>query len=139
MIGYLALIFILLLTIGIANDYQNKYLKIKEKYEDAIGSLPEQLARARKDALDRSRAVIKGNVSEHLAPYIPDFEHQPSDARFLGSPIDYMVFDGMSTGEEINVYIVDIKTGNSRLTALQRRIKKAVEEGRVHFETVRIK
>jgi len=126
------------IAVGFATYYQHKYVNYKAKYEESIEALPEQLKRAREAALKQSRAVIKGKVSEHLAPYLPGFEHQPSDARFIGSPIDYLVFDGMSDGGEINVAIIDIKTGSSRLSALQRKIKKAIEEGRVTFETVRI-
>ena len=135
----LIIVFVLISLLGYflikEEELKNEY---KKKYEDVIESLPEKLRLARENALNRSRSVIKGKVSEHLAPYLPGFEHQPSDARFIGSHIDYLVFDGMSEGGEINVSIIDIKTGSSRLTALQRRIKKAVEEGRVSFETVRI-
>jgi len=142
MINWLAITF--LISLIIATYYADGQRKLKEHYktrlEDSINSLPEQLKNAREDALKRSRSVLKGQISEHLAPFIPEFKHQPSDARFLGSPIDYIIFDGMSEdAEHLKVYIVDIKTGNSRLTKRQRKIKEAVEKGRVFFETVRIK
>ena len=48
----------------------------------------------RRDAVNRSRAVTVGKVTEHIAPYLPDFGYNPKDARFIGSPVDFVVFDG---------------------------------------------
>ena len=90
-----------------------------------------------KEALARSRATLRGQVSEQLAPHLPGFEFQASDARFLGSPIDYVVFDGVSDDEEVEVVLVEVKTGKARLSKGERRIQEAVEAGRVRFQTVR--
>jgi len=40
-----------------------------------------RIERARKDAVERSRAVLSGQLSEQLAPYLPNFPTNPSDAR----------------------------------------------------------
>jgi predicted Holliday junction resolvase-like endonuclease len=53
----------------------------------------------RNDAIQRSQSVILGKVTEHLVPYLPTFTFNPKDARFIGSPIDILVFDGMDEGE----------------------------------------
>ena len=53
----------------------------------------------RQDAIQRSLAVTIGKVSEQLVPYLPDFPFNPKDARFLGSPVDLVVFDGMDEGQ----------------------------------------
>jgi len=80
-----------------------------------------------------------------MAPLLPGFPYWPADARFLGDPIDYMVFDGYSackdnheSGDDLEVVILDIKQGKSVLTREQRQIARAVEEGRVRFEVVRV-
>jgi hypothetical protein len=51
------------------------------------------LVRARRESVDKSRSVVSGKVQEHLAPLFPDFLSQfnPKDARFLGSPLDFIV------------------------------------------------
>jgi quinol monooxygenase YgiN len=56
-------------------------------------------AAIRQDSLRRSQSVVAGKATEHLAPLLPGFEFDPRDARFLGSPIDFIVFDGLSEGE----------------------------------------
>lgn len=110
--------------------------KIDFEVEKRIGEMKESI---RKNALDKSRSVIKGKISEHIAPFMDDFDYNASDARFLGSPVDYVVFDGMGEeAEDIKVVLADVKTGKSNLSSIQRKIKKAVEEGRVVWKTVKL-
>lgn len=86
----------------------------------------------RQDAIARSRAVIVGKVIEHLVPYTPYiFPYNPKDARFIGSPIDLIVFDGSDEGEIRQVIFLEIKSGSSALSPRQRQIRDAVEDGRV--------
>jgi len=73
----------------------------------------EQERLIRRDAIQRSRAVTLGKVTEHFMPYLPDFIYNPKDARFMGSPIDFVVFDGLSEGEVKNIVFVEVKTGVS--------------------------
>lgn len=92
----------------------------------------------RKDAIERSRATIEGKTFEQIIPYLPGFEWQPSDCRFLGSPIDMVVFDGLSTNCVKEVIILEIKTGKSKTTKRQNSIKKAVNEGKVSWKELKI-
>lgn len=87
-------------------------------------------------ALRHSGAVVKGQAAEQLAPL--NFDYLPSDARFLGSPVDYVVFDGLSDGDEVEVVFLEVKTGGSRLSSRERRIREAVEQGRVRWEELRL-
>jgi predicted Holliday junction resolvase-like endonuclease len=84
-------------------------------------------------------------MAEQLAPILPEFQYLPSDAKFLGDPVDYVVFDGYTDfrdgegrADEIQVVLIDIKSGNARLTKGQQAIAQAIRDGRVRFETVRI-
>lgn len=97
----------------------------------------------RKDSVNRSRFTLKGKIAEQMAPMLPAFEHQPADARFIGSPVDYVIFDGLSgvadeKGSAIRIVFMDVKHGGAGLTRTQQVIKKAVEEGRVSWETLRV-
>ncbi|MHA1903411.1 MAG: Holliday junction resolvase-like protein [Candidatus Thorarchaeota archaeon] len=105
----------------------------------------EQESGIRKDAADRSRYVLKGKIAEHMVPLLADiFKHDPSDARFIGAPIDYLIFDGYTavkdrnSDEPITVILADVKTGDARLNKTERKIKEAVEAGRVRWETIRV-
>jgi len=99
-------------------------------------------ADAHKRSMSTQRAIVKGQLAEQLYPLMPDCAFLPSDMRFFGHPIDYVVFDGLTSakdtdGEIKEIVFVDVKTGDSRLSAHQRKIKQAVEDGRVRWLTVR--
>ncbi len=105
----------------------------------------EQESSIRKDAADRSRYVLKGKIAEHMVPMYKDvFKYDPSDARFLGAPIDYIIFDGYTAVKDSNsdkpitVVLADIKTGNATLNRTERKIKEAVEQGKVRWETIQL-
>jgi predicted Holliday junction resolvase-like endonuclease len=46
------------------------------------------------DAIQRSVAGTKGKVTEHIVPYLPGFDLDPKDVRFLGTPIDLIALAG---------------------------------------------
>ncbi len=93
--------------------------------------------RIRREVLERSRAVLKGKIGEQLAPLLPMFKHEPADARFIGSPVDYVVFDGYKDGDPRSIIFIDVKTGKTAtLSPIERKLKRVVEEGKVRWETI---
>ncbi len=89
-------------------------------------------------ALNSSRAVLKGQINEQLCPFLPGFEYKPSDFKFLGQPIDGIVFEGMTDGEVTNVILVDIKTGAANLTKVQRQVRDCLKEGKFEFKKLNV-
>lgn len=92
----------------------------------------------RKSSVDRSRSTLRGQAVEHLAPLMME-NLNPKDCRFLGNPIDYIVFSGASNvtdgkQDQIDrVIFLEIKSGKSTLNKVQRRIRNAIKEGKVDF------
>lgn len=121
----------------------NLYSEIKEINLKHKNDLNEAVQAARKDALKRSRSVLRGQATEHLAPFILK-DTNPKDYRFMGNPIDYVCFEGLSnvldkTSEEIiSITFIDIKTGKSTLNKSQRKIRDAINEGRVKFSVINL-
>lgn len=90
--------------------------------------------RIRRDAIRRSREVIHGKVTEHLIPFFRAFPWNPADARFLGSPIDFVVFDGLSEGAVREVILVEVKSGSRKvLSARERSVEHCIKRGDVSF------
>ena len=123
--------------------------RIQAEYEKYIAELElehkQALLDAQKRSVNTSRAVLKGKMAEQFAPILPEFQYLPSDAKFLGDPVDYVVFDGYTdfrdgdgTAEDIQIILLDIKSGGARLTKGQQAIAQAIKEGKVRFETLRI-
>lgn len=92
----------------------------------------------RKDAAERSRAVIGGQFSEQLAPYLPNFNYKPTECRFIGKPIDFLVFKGMDDKEIEEVVFIEVKSGDSKLSTPERRLRDAIKEKNVRWEEYRI-
>lgn len=92
----------------------------------------------RADAVQRSQSVIVGKVTEHLVPYLPQFRYNPKDARFLGSPVDFLVFAGLNQQAEVEVVFVEVKTGDSNLNAREKLIREAIRAKRVRWEELRV-
>lgn len=119
---------------------------VEEHYKDQMEIWKKgELERAVKDSVNKSRSILRGKTTEQLVPLTEEFlkEFIPSDAKFLGSPIDYVIFSGagsVTDGEEkdIEIIFMDIKTGKARLTKVQRAIKKAVEEKRIRWKTLEL-
>jgi len=93
---------------------------------------------ARRDSVDRSRATLSGQFLEKLAPHFPDFPYEPTDLRFIGTPVDYLVFDGLSEGEVDEIVFLEVKSGGSSLTTKERRVRDAVEAGAVRWDVYRV-
>ena len=101
--------------------------------------LEEAVKNAREDSKKRQRAVLKGDISEIIAPWALEGVNSVKELRFLGSPIDFIGFNGLDIDGEINIKFIEIKTGKSRLTRDEKRIKEAVEAKRVTWQTIEIK
>lgn len=91
----------------------------------------------REDAIKRSKAVTYGQVAEQLIPFTKDFNYNPKDSRFLGSPCDLVVFDGLSKGSLQRIVFIEVKTGGSaRLSKREKQVQQVVEDLEVEFEVV---
>ena len=87
-----------------------------------------------KTRLKQSRAVIGGLVSEQIAPLLPDFPFDPGDCRFIGKPVDFIVFKGMNKQDISEVIFLEIKSGASKnLNEQEKRLMEAVKAGRVRW------
>ena len=92
----------------------------------------------RADAVQRSLAVTAGKVYEQLVPYLPGFGFDPRDARFLGSPVDLVVFDGLSEGDVRRIVFVEVKTAGADLSTRERRVRDAVRARQVEWRELRV-
>lgn len=99
--------------------------------------LKEQRTKIRADAVKKSRAVLMGSLMEQVGPLLPGFKHNPNDLRALWDPIDFVAFNGIAVQREVDsITLIDVKSGESHLTPVQKTIRQAVERGKVSFETV---
>ena len=87
-----------------------------------------------KDRLKHSRAVLGGLVSEQIAPLLPDFPYDPGDCRFIGKPVDFIVFKGMNGQAISEVIFLEVKSGASgTLNPQEKRLREVIQTGHVRW------
>jgi predicted Holliday junction resolvase-like endonuclease len=123
----------LVLILGIAGlavylAYRFIDMRANLKFEQWKAAHSDKISR---DAIRGSQSAVAGRVFERMAPYLPGFDYNPKDARFIGDPVDFIIFDGLSDGEVRNVIFVEVKTGGGTLNGNERKIRNAVKERRV--------
>ena len=92
----------------------------------------------RKDAINKSQSVTMGKMTEHMVPYLPGFGFNPSDARFIGSPIDLIVFDGLDEDCLKKIVFIEIKSGNSTLSPRERWVRDAILAKNIEWRQVKV-
>ncbi len=125
-IGIIALI--LGLIIGI--------LFLKNKFEKKLELI---LKTEREDAIKRSRAILTGQFSENIAPYFPNFPYSPTECKFLGKPIDFIVFKGADENNIKEVIFLEIKSGNSKLNKQEKNLKETILSKKIKWDEYKVK
>ena len=92
----------------------------------------------RKDAILKSRSILGGLFSEQLAPFLPGFNFNPTECRFLGKPVDFIVFKGLDNKKIDEIVFVEVKSGKSKLSSVEKSLKEAIKNKKVSWEEYRI-
>jgi predicted Holliday junction resolvase-like endonuclease len=99
-----------------------------------------KLQKLRGEIADKQRAGIKGKVAETFAPYLGNFPFKPSECKFLGDPIDYVVFEGLDNRDIVGIHFLDVKSDSSELKKHQRQVKDIIaKKGNISFKTFRFR
>ncbi|MDD5254171.1 MAG: Holliday junction resolvase-like protein [Candidatus Nanoarchaeia archaeon] len=114
----------------VAGYFLGKFITNKHWEKDVVPEI-------REDAIKRSRSVLTGKFSEQLAPYLPNFPYDPTEARFIGSPIDFIVFKGNKEKNTDEIIFVEVKSGNSQLSNSERKVRDTIKEGKIKWEIYR--
>lgn len=97
------------------------------------------LVKIRREIAEKQRTGIKGKVGESFAPFLQDFPFSSSECKFIGDPIDYIVFEGLDERDIKGIHFVEIKTGKSKLSKVQQQIKDLVNSGKnIAFHTLNL-
>ena len=115
----------------LAHEWELKYTKDLAEIKELIQSAEKYM---RYDAIKRSKRTLLGKLWEQVSPYLPKFPFRPSDMKFLGSPIDFVIFDGASENDIKQVVFLEVKSGDSKLSTQERKLKKVIEEGKVTWK-----
>lgn len=146
MITIVIVLLIIIILLGYSCDDTDKGGEevIQRMLDEAKKEYEIKLQKEKDKILKSSKAVIRGKISEEIVPLLPNFPYKIEDCRFSGQPVDYIIYDGMSefrdgnTEKEITIILMDVKTGSASRSKVQNAIKKAIETGRIKFETLKV-
>ena len=127
-------------------QYALQFEEWREEY-DRVAKEQEKVIKEK--AIQGSRSSIRGSAVETFAVFLENFpvaNVNPSDVIFVGNMLDFIVFNGVSdyrdgvasSGSDIEIVFVEVKTNKSRMSKVQKAIQNAIEEGRVRFELFRV-
>lgn len=107
--------------------------------KESIRQLRDELRSRQQRAKSRpeigAEASNIGKVVEKIAPSLPGFPVQAGDCRALFEPIDYVVFQGLSSSGKVDsLLFVDVKSGKGRLSGVQRQVRQLVEHGKISLK-----
>ena len=63
---------------------------------------------------------------------------EDADVRFLGGPIDLVVFDGLAEGRVRRIVFLEVKTGRSGLTSRERCVRDVIQAREVEWAELRV-
>jgi predicted Holliday junction resolvase-like endonuclease len=59
------------------------------------------------------------------------------DMTFVGKGIDYIIFDGLSSGNLKEIVFLEIKSGSSTQNTNEKMIEEIIKRGKVRYEVMR--
>ena len=110
---------------------------VQEKYEEELWKQNLKLEKNKKltteKAIITTRSVNIGKNLKKILPIMEDFKWQLPDCRFLGDPIDLLIFNGLSVNNIESISFIEVKSGKARLNKHQKLVKEAVEDNWVKY------
>ena len=79
----------------------------------------------------KSMHVKHGKSFEQLFPFMKNYPYAHRNFRFIGDPIDGLSF------EEDKIIFMEFKTGTSKLSEKQKKIKELIEKKKVEWKEVK--
>jgi predicted Holliday junction resolvase-like endonuclease len=111
-----------------------KQKQLQEQIKERQDNLKKRKTLATKRAEGTAKSVNLGKKVEVVLPTMAGFKWELPDCRFLGDPIDFVTFNGLSVNKVNSISFIEVKSGGARLNEHQKSVKDAVEDKRVSYK-----
>ena len=117
-------------------ELTGEFDQLNQEIKDRLEALKKLKISADKTSEERALSTGLGKVMQNVLPYFKDFNRQVTmvDCRFIAAQLDIIVFEGASNNHIKNITFMDAKTGKAPLQKNQKRIRDAVNDGKVRSE-----
>jgi predicted Holliday junction resolvase-like endonuclease len=118
--------------------FPEKALEIQKRLKEELKAREDELKKRRKLATKKAQITTKAvNIGKNLEKVLPtmrDFKWTIPDSKFLGDPIDLIIFNGLSVSKVKSIDFIEVKSGKARLNNHQKAIRDAIEEQKVSYK-----
>ena len=122
------------------NEFPDEAQKIRKELQSELNQKIEDLKKrkVRADTSVEMGAISSGfgKIIEKIFPAYKNFNMPLNDCRFLGEPIDMIIFRGVSEMKVDHITFLEAKTGKGRLDDGEKLVRDAVLDHRVKCETI---
>lgn len=143
-------------VLAIQDKMYSQQIATREEYQQQIDCLKKHMEqmeiehikdkdKAKQKSLNLQRNTVKGQIAEMFVPFMDGFKYEAADCRFMGQPVDYVVFENLHKYEaqncgieDVRIVFLEIKTGNAKLSKRQEVIRDAITKGKVLFKVMRV-
>ena len=102
------------------------------------GKFAEEERKIRDEAAERGRAKVPQLVRQSMDSQFAKLDYDPYDIKALLHPVEFVVFNGMNSGELNNVVLLSRNTSNPNLQTLHKSVAKAVENKKYEWKIARV-
>jgi len=117
--------------------FPKEALDVQAELQKALDEQKADLAKQIKQISERTAkttaAVNIGRNLEKVLPMAKNFKWVVPDTKFLGDPIDMLIFNGLSIGKVESLSFVEAKSGAARLNTHQKSIRDALADHKVSY------
>ena len=121
--------------------FPKEALEIQSDLKSYLREKEDELKKRKKLATDRAEITTKSvNIGKNLEKVLPtmkDFKWNLADCRVMGSPIDFLTFNGFSDGIVQSLSFIEVKSGGARLNKHQKAIRDAIEDKKVSYKVMK--
>lgn len=118
--------------------FPEKALELQKRLKKELKNREDKLKKRRKLATKKAQITTKavniGKILEKVLPTMRDFKWAVPDSKFLGDPIDLIVFNGLSVNKVKSINFIEVKSGKARLNSHQESIRDAIEKQKVSYK-----
>ncbi len=116
------------------DEYELQLLELdgKERAFDA------KEAELREKAIERGRNKVPLMIKNCLCPEFKALEYDPYDIKAIMDPVDFVVFDGLNQGKQVQSVTFLAKPTNPQMRKVTETIKTTISKGSYDWKVARI-
>ena len=116
------------------DKYELQLLALQEKEQTFEAKESEM----REKAIERGRNKVPLMIKKCLCPEFKKLEYDPYDIKAIMDPVDFVVFDGLNQGKQVQNVTFLAKPTNPQTRKVTDSIKAAVSKGSYDWKVARI-